>query len=125
MDVTKEEAVTAAPIANISGSSDNTLSSVETLTFMKSTAETEKEDLVSSNNEGVDSAGNSNKEARHAMETASSEVTANPNQGDSAVVNPKEQVAGEVGKSDGQQVENKDESVPTQSDATEKNNRGW
>ena len=53
------------------------------------------------------------------MEAASSEVTANPNQGDSAVVNPKEQVACEVGKSDGQQVENKDESVPTQSDATE------
>ena len=119
MDVTKEAAATAAPIANISGSSDNTLSSVENTDIMKSTAETEKEDWVSSNNEGVDSAGNSNKEARHAMETASSEVTANPNQGDSAVVNPKEQVACEVGKSDGQQVENKDESVPTQSDATE------
>ena len=86
---------------------------------MKSTAETEKEDLVSSNNEGVDPAGNSNKEPRHAVETASSEVSANPNQGDSAVVNPKEEVAGEADKSDGQQVENKDESVPTQVDATE------
>ena len=53
------------------------------------------------------------------MEAASSEVTANPNQGDSAVVDQKEEAAGEGSKSDGQQVENKDESVPTQVDATE------
>ena len=54
MDATsKEAAATAAPIANISGSSDNTLSSVENTDIMKSTAGTEKEDLVSSNNDNV------------------------------------------------------------------------
>ena len=115
----KETPATSAPIANTSGSSDNTLSGVENTDIMKSTVGTEKEDLASSNNNNEGVAGISNKESGHAMEAASSEVTADPNLGDSALVDLKEQAAGEGGKSDGQQVENKDESVPTQSDATE------
>ena len=115
----KETPATSAPIANTSGSSDNTLSGVENTDIMKSTVGTEKEDLASSNNNNEGVAGISNKESGHAMEAASSEVTAEPNLGDSALVDLKEQAAGEGGKSDGQQVENKDESVPTQVDATE------
>ena len=100
--VSKDTPPNAVPLANISGSGDDKLKDVENTDIKKSTAGTGEEDVAKV---VVNSAGTGTKESGHAMEAASSEVTAGANPDNSAAVDQKEEATGEGSKSDGQQVE--------------------